>query len=203
MNPSWLFGGQVRERRRSILFWCRAAALSWAAVAVWAPLHAEDAAALSARWAVYGRKELAAGRAPVAEKAFQQALDLDDQDLAAWAGLADVYKKEGLAGRVLGAYARMIQAVPKSRTAGSIVARGWRTPPPPHLAGYYLYLSETGNGGYRKVSPLLAAPSFQVDGLVPGLRYYFMVTAMNVSKPPVESAPSRPWSMVCQTVVLR
>jgi tetratricopeptide (TPR) repeat protein len=188
--------------RRFILKGCRAAALIWAAVAVWTPLHADGDAALSARWAAYGRNALADGRVTTAEKAFQRALELDDQDLAAWAGLADTFKKEALADQVLDAYARMIQAVPKSRTAGRIVARGWRTPPPPHLAGYYLYVSETREGGYRKVSPLLTVPTFQVDGLVPGLRYYFMVTSMNDAKPPVESLPSTPWSMVCQTVAL-
>jgi tetratricopeptide (TPR) repeat protein len=174
-----------------------------AAAAVLGALHADEVQALSARWSGYGRKLLSGGRAAAAEQAFHKALDLDDQDLAAWAGLADAYKREGQADKVLHTYAQMIQALPKSRTLGRIVARGWRTPPPPGVAGYCLYVSESPGGGFRKVSPPLTAPSFQVDGLVPGLRYYFMVTTLNAAAPPDESKPSAVWSMVCQTVALR
>ena len=190
------------ERSVRKVFWA-SAALIWAAVAVCGALRADDDTALSARWADYGRKALARGRTQAAVQAFQKALDLDDQDLPAWAGMADAYKREGQAGPILDTYARMIQAVPRARTAGRVLARGWRTPPPRHVAGYYLYVSETKEGGFRKVSPLLTVPSFQVDGLVPGLRYYFMVTMLDDAAPPRESKPSNVWSMVCQTVVLR
>lgn len=191
----------VLRRRFGKVAWGSAALLG-AAVLVSAPLAGGQNRALSARWAGYGSQALATGRVPVAVQAFQKALDLDGQDLAAWAGLADAYKREGRADQVLDAYARMIQAVPKARTAGAIVARGWRTPPPSGVAGYYLYVSETQEGGFRKVSPLWQAPSFRVEGLVPGLRYYFMVTTLDRATPPVESKPSAVWSMVCQSVVL-
>jgi hypothetical protein len=177
------------------------AALIGAAVAMPVALHANAAGTQAARWTAYGRKSLAVGRVQAAEKAFGYALDYDPKDLAAWAGLADSFKREGLADKVLNTYAQMIQAVPGARTKGVIVARGWR-PLRPHMAGYYLYVSETPDGGYRKVSPLLTGPAFKVDGLVPGLRYYLMVTVMDDAVPPVESKPSAPWSVVCQTVAL-
>ena len=191
--------GRMKRRFPWLVF--GSAALIGAAVAMPVALLAGAPSAQSARWAAYGRKALAAGRVQAAEKAFGYALDYDSKDLAAWAGLADTFKREGLADKVLNTYAQMIQAVPRARTKGVIVARGWR-PLRPHMAGYYLYVSEAQDGGYRKVSPLLTGPAFKVDGLVPGLRYYLMVTVMDDSVPPVESKPSAPWSVVCQTVEL-
>jgi len=176
------------------------AALLWAAVSMSAPLGAADAKALAAHWSSYGRRALAAGRTAAAETAFNKALDLDPKSLAAWQGLADTFLKEGRADKVLETFDGMFHAVPRSRNAGTILVRGWDRPSG-RVAGYYLYVSQSKEGGYRKACPLITtASSVRVDELIPGLRYYFVLTSVSKSMPPVESRPSTPWSMVCTTV---
>jgi hypothetical protein len=159
-------------------------------------LRAEDGKAMAARWSAYGRRILA-GDAPGAEKAFAKATQLDPQNAGAWEGLIEAFQADGKDEQARWAYRQMAKVAPKAAAAGYLLVRGW-PPPSGHVAGYYLYLSEEEEGGFHKVSPLITGSSFRVEELLPGRRYYLLLTALSDGKPPVESRPSSVWSMVAK-----
>ena len=172
------------------------AALLWAAVAMSAPLQADQAKALASRWCAYGRRIL--GRdAPGAEKAFAKATQLDPGNAAAWEGLVEAYQADGKDEQARWAYRQMAQVAPRAAAVGTVLIKGL-PPLARHCAGYYIYMSEEEDGGFHKVSPLIMGPSFKVEALLPGHRYYFMLTGLSDGKPPVESRPSSVWNMVAR-----
>lgn|GEM_PF-5020995 len=172
------------------------AALLWAAVAVPGPLGAGSAGDLAARWTAYGRRILPQD-ARGAEKAFAKATKLDPQSGAAWEGLIEAFQAEGKDEQARWAYRQMARVAPNAAASGYVMVKGWPQPSG-RIAGYYLYMSEVEVGGFQKVSPLITGISYTVQGLLPGRRYFFMLSTATHDSPPVESKPSNPWSMVAR-----
>lgn len=71
--------------------------------------------------------------------------------------------------------------------------------PPPNVAGFNLYITETSGKGYSKVnaSPI-TEDKYVVKGLEVGKKYYYVMTFVSKDVPPVESKFSREGSDVAK-----
>jgi hypothetical protein len=75
---------------------------------------------------------------------------------------------------------------------GGIVTIKWTSSPSLALEGYNVYFSKTSGGGYQKInSKIYKANYAQFNGLEKNSRYYFVVTSVTNTIPPVESQYSR------------
>jgi hypothetical protein len=72
---------------------------------------------------------------------------------------------------------------------------GW-TPPAGSVIGYNLYISNQSGSGYKKVNEggMITAQSYKVTNLECNKRYFFILTGLSDSQPPVESRPSQEFS---------
>jgi hypothetical protein len=79
---------------------------------------------------------------------------------------------------------------------GVAVLSGW-APPAGSAIGYNLYMSSQSGTGYKKVNEQMIKDStFNVPNLECNKRYYFTLTSLSDSQPPVESKPSQEWSKI-------
>ncbi len=68
----------------------------------------------------------------------------------------------------------------------------WGSMPPPRIAGYNIYISETSGKGYVKANPApIKDTHYTVKGLEVGKKYYFVMTSVTNDTPPIESKFSR------------
>lgn len=75
---------------------------------------------------------------------------------------------------------------------GDIITLRWNNSPSLSLAGYNIYFSKTTGGGYVKINQKpVKANYFSLRGLEKNTRYYFVVTSVTNTIPPVESQYSR------------
>jgi len=63
----------------------------------------------------------------------------------------------------------------------------WDANPDPHVTGYTVYMSKVSGSDYMPIQKSMKEHQVVVDGLTNGERYYFVVTSVNNSWPPVES----------------
>jgi len=85
--------------------------------------------------------------------------------------------------------------IPEGVTAyvrGDIITLRWNSSPSISLAGYNIYFSKTSGGGYVKINQKPIKPNYySMGGLEKNTRYYFVVTSVTNTTPPVESQYSR------------
>jgi hypothetical protein len=75
---------------------------------------------------------------------------------------------------------------------GDIITLRWNNSPSLALAGYNVYFSKTSGGGYVKINQKpIKANYYSLRGLEKNTRYYFTVTSLTNTIPPVESQYSR------------
>jgi hypothetical protein len=80
---------------------------------------------------------------------------------------------------------------------GEINLKGWGLPTS-NIKGYNIYMSDAPDGRYTLMNaggPVMGL-SYLVQGLDINRRYYFKLTQVTNDSPPVESAPSSPWSVL-------
>jgi len=75
---------------------------------------------------------------------------------------------------------------------GDIITLRWNNSPSLSLAGYNVYFSKTTGGGYVKINQkAVKANYYSLRGLEKNTNYYFVVTSVTNTIPPVESQYSR------------
>lgn len=75
---------------------------------------------------------------------------------------------------------------------GDIITLKWINSPSLSLAGYNVYFSKTSGGGYKMInSKPIKANYYSLRGLEKNTHYYFVVTSVTNTIPPVESQYSR------------
>ncbi|HJT24995.1 MAG TPA: hypothetical protein VJ873_10485 [bacterium] len=75
---------------------------------------------------------------------------------------------------------------------GDIITLKWNNSPSISLAGYNVYFSKTSGGGYVKINQQpIKANYYSLRGLEKNTHYYFVVSSMTNTIPPVESQYSR------------
>jgi hypothetical protein len=83
-------------------------------------------------------------------------------------------------------------ARPATVNQGGAVEVKWGRMPPPNVAGYNIYITETSGKGYVKAN---ASPindvKYIVKGLEVGKKYYFVIRSSSKDVPPVESKSSK------------
>lgn len=90
---------------------------------------------------------------------------------------------------------RVKSFIPEDVTAyvdGDLITLKWSSSPSLSLAGYNVYFSKTTGVGYVKInSKPIRANYFQMRGLEKNTHYYFVVTSITNTIPPVESQYSK------------
>jgi len=85
--------------------------------------------------------------------------------------------------------------IPEGVTAyveGDIITLRWNNSPSLSLAGYNVYFSKTTGSGYVKINQrAIKANYYSLRGLEKNTRYYFVVSSVTNTIPPVESQYSR------------
>ena len=85
--------------------------------------------------------------------------------------------------------------IPEGVTAyveGDIITLRWNNSPSLSLAGYNVYFSKTTGSGYVKINQkAIKANYYSLRGLEKNTRYYFVVSSLTNTIPPVESQYSR------------
>jgi hypothetical protein len=85
--------------------------------------------------------------------------------------------------------------IPEGVTAyvqGDIITLKWNNSPSISLAGYNVYFSKTSGGGYVKINQQpIKANYYSLRGLEKNTHYYFVVSSVTNTIPPVESQYSR------------
>ncbi len=75
---------------------------------------------------------------------------------------------------------------------GDIITLKWNNSPSISLAGYNVYFSKTSGGGYVKINQQpIKANYYSLRGLEKNTHYYFVVSSLTNTIPPVESQYSR------------
>jgi hypothetical protein len=92
----------------------------------------------------------------------------------------------------LGKVKSFIPENPAAYVQGDIVTVKWSSSPSISLAGFNVYMSKTTGSGYIKINKKPYKSNYaQFNGLEKNTRYYFVVTSVTNTVPPVESQYSR------------
>jgi hypothetical protein len=85
--------------------------------------------------------------------------------------------------------------------ANNAVNLTWEPNEDPNVTGYAVYMSKSPGARYIPVAKRISVNYVTIDGLQNGTRYYFVISAINNTYPPVESAYSNEASAVPAPVV--
>ncbi|HDQ26591.1 MAG TPA: PorV/PorQ family protein [bacterium] len=89
----------------------------------------------------------------------------------------------------------------QSYPANRAINLTWEPNTDPNVTGYAVYMSRSPGSRYIPVAKRIKENFVTIDGLTNGTRYYFVVTAINNTYPPIESVYSNETSVVPAPVV--